>query len=77
MQRRPDDWSPVTLSDVRQERFEQIAAKRHWPVVIERVDVCEHGALKVGAHRRALQVGRGHELAALAYELRFVRPDGH
>ena len=34
-----DDWSPFTLSDVRQERFEDVAAKRHWPVVIERVDL--------------------------------------
>lgn len=34
-----DDWNPFTLSDVRQERFEQVPAKRHWPVVIERVDL--------------------------------------
>ena len=73
----PDDWSPFTISDVRQERFEEVAAKRHWPVLIERVEVCEHGALEVGSDRGAFQLGRGHELAAVAYELRFVRADGH
>jgi hypothetical protein len=40
-----DDWSPFTFSDVRQERFEGVAAECHWPVVTERVDLCEHGAL--------------------------------
>jgi hypothetical protein len=44
-----DDWNPFTLSDVRQERFEDIAAKCHSPVVVERVDVFEHGALEVGS----------------------------
>jgi hypothetical protein len=78
MQRRPDDWSPVTLSDVRQERFEQVAPKRHGPaIVVERVDLCEHGALKVGSDRRALQVGRDHDLSTIPDELGFVRPDGH
>ena len=71
-----DDWSPFTLSDVRQERFEEIAAKRHWPVVIERVDVYEHRALEFGSDGGALQVGRGHDLSAIPDELRFVRPDG-
>jgi hypothetical protein len=71
-----DDWSSFTLSDVRQERFEDVATKRHWPVVIERVDLCENGALKVGSNRRALQVGRGHDLSTVPDELRFVRPGG-
>ncbi len=70
-----DDWSPFTLSDVRQERFQDIAAKRHRALVIERVDLCEHGALKVASDRRALKVGRGHDLSSIPDELRFVRPN--
>src|ERR1019366_2865887 len=31
-----DDRSPFTLSDVRQQHLEQVAAKRHRPVVVER-----------------------------------------
>jgi hypothetical protein len=71
-----DDRSPFTLSDVRQERFQQVPAKRHWPIVVERVDICQPGALKVDSDRGALQVGRGHDLSSIPDKLRFVRPDG-
>jgi hypothetical protein len=72
-----DDRHTLPLGDVRQQHFEQVATERYVrTIVIERVDLCEHGTLKVGSNRRTLEVGRRHDLSAVQYELptRVSRP---